>query len=198
MSDMMWSFGWGRSGSTPAWLLRQQKKAIKQAGKKLQEIDKLSSTKALKDDIKAETLLTQIPTTPIILGTTVGGIIKTSENQIILINDKRSWRGFPKWWMEAWESEIQTLYREIEEETWIQEKDLQFISKLGQYLGYSNNHKGDKQYIWYLLEVNSGIKLSSQEKNILEIAKFDIIDVLSILNSEHQKLFWKEQLPFIQ
>jgi len=53
--------------------LRQQQKAIRQAGKKLIEIDKKYSTKALKDDIQAEHLLSNLdPKSSItVVGTTV-------------------------------------------------------------------------------------------------------------------------------
>jgi hypothetical protein len=67
--------------------LRQQKRAIKQAAEKLQSIDKQYSTKILKDDIQAESLIADLGETKIIDGVTVGGVISTEDGKIILVED---------------------------------------------------------------------------------------------------------------
>lgn len=84
------------SGSTPAWLLRKQKKAIKQAGQKLQEIDKKYSSKILKDDIQAENLLNEISEVRVISGTTVGAIIINSNSEVVMVQTKDGIWGLPK------------------------------------------------------------------------------------------------------
>lgn len=194
MSDWMWNFRWWYGGgSTPSWLLRQQKRAIKQAGKKLEEIDKKFSTKVLKDDIKAESLLTNIGEVKTIIWSTVWGIIKTNDQRIILIRDKISWRWFPKGWQEIGEDELSTLYREIQEETGLKKNNLKLLKKLWEYEWYSKAHQWEKIYKWYSLEViDNTVKLQDSDNKILEIGKFDMEEIMNILEVDHQKQFRNE------
>ncbi len=200
MSDGMWNFRWWySSGSAPSRLLRQQKRAIKQAGKKLEEIDKKYSTKFLKDDIQAESLLADLWETKVIMGTTIGCIIKTTEGQIILVRDRKWWWWFPKWWQEVWESELETLTRECHEELSIQKGILQNAEKLWEYDGYSKNHQINKHYIRYICKsLNQDVKLHSQDASIIDIGKFDISEVMTILDYDHMKQFWSENYETIK
>ncbi len=196
MSDSMWSYSWGNSG-TPARVLRQQKKAIRQAGKKLAEIDNQYSTKVLKDDIEAETLLTDLSPsqTVTVVWTTVGGVIIDSDDKVILVENNRHIRGFPKGNMETGETELETLFREIKEETGLAASQLSKPIKIGEYLAFSPDMQGIKKYIFYSLrQLKPWIILTTDpnDKTLLRVDKFDTEIILDIIGSEHQKKFWKE------
>ncbi len=199
MNDWMANFSGGySSGSTPAWLLRKQKKAIKQAWQKLQEIDKKYSSKILKDDIQAENLLNEISETKIIWGTTVGAVIVNSNNEVIMVETREGFRGFPKGWLENNETEEECMRREIQEETGLEKENLKLIQKLGEYVAYSINHKVHKNYIWYLIQdPNPNSILKSGDPQIIKAEKFDTETVLDIMESEHQKKFWERNKTII-
>ncbi|HMY80370.1 MAG TPA: NUDIX domain-containing protein [Candidatus Absconditabacterales bacterium] len=192
MSDTMGSFSGGRRSRTPAWLLRQQQKAIKQASTKLAEIDKTYSTKILKDDIQAETLLSDLEETKIISGITVGGIIQTTDNQIILVHHKDTGRGFPKGQQQHDENYKQTLWRGIKKEIGIEENNVRLIGEIGSYDGYSDYHQSYRHYIWYHLILNTKtVNFKSHDPFIIGVGKFDTEIILDILESPHQKELWR-------
>ena len=191
MNDWMASFsGWYSSGSTPARLLRKQKKAIKLAGQKLQEIDKKYSSKILKADIQAENLLNEISEIKIIWGTTVWSIIVNWDSKVILVQTKDEIWGLPKGGIGNNETEEECMRRVTQEETGLKKEDLKLIQRLGQYVGYSTNHNIHKNYIWYLvLDPNPSSALMSEDNKIIKVEKFDTETVLDIMKSEHQKIF---------
>lgn len=198
MTDSMWTFSWWSSW-TPAWLLRQQKRAIKQAGKKLQIIDRQYSTKMLKDDINAETLLTSLQGTKVITWTTVWWIILTPSKQVILVHDLTTGRWFPKGGMQQGESEQACLLRKIQDEIGLTKDNLKIIKRLWEYEWYSENHSTHKLYIWYLLElIDQEVKLTLRNPPISQAWKFDTEAILDILESEHQQKFWSENKVMIQ
>lgn len=204
MSDWMSNFTWGYSRwRTPSWLLRQQKKAIKQAGQRLQAINKQYSTKILKDDIQAEHLLTDLTIDNgirTITGYTVWGVITTNDHSILLVHDKNTWRWFPKGHMIEGEQAEQTLKRVLIQETGLSLGDtLTIIWKIGEYEGYSSYHKLYRVYIRYHLHcIIDPIKISSTKPHSMQLQKFDIENILAILESDHQQSFWKKIMPHLQ
>ena len=197
MTDNMWSYKpWWTSG-TPARVLRKQQKAIRQAGKKLMEIDKKYSTKALKDDIQAEYLLSNLdPQTSItIVGTTVWLIILDHAGKVILVKNYLNTWWFPKWTMEFWETEIDTLLREIQEETGLHKAQLSDAIRIGEYLAFSSDMHGIKKYIFYKLrqtDPNAKLERDKDDQTIVDVQKFDTEIILDIIGSEHQKKFRKD------
>ena len=197
MSDWMGNFTWGYSKwRTPSRLLRQQKKAIKQAGQKLQAIDKQYSTKILKDDIQAENLLTDLEAhhgAKTIAGYTVWWIITTEDHYAILVQDTNTWRWFPKGQMFEGETPEQTLQRSLLKETGLSiGSDIKILWKIGEYEGYSSYHKTYRVYIRYHLHCMSDpIKISSKKPHSMQLQKFDIENILAILESDHQQSFRK-------
>ncbi|MFA7284240.1 MAG: NUDIX hydrolase [Candidatus Absconditabacterales bacterium] len=197
MTDSIGSYRGGGSSGTPGRVLRQQQKAIRQAGKKLIEIDKKYSTKALKDDIQAEHLLSNLdPKSSItVVGTTVGGIITDQEGKVILVKNYLNMRGFPKGTMESGETEIDTLFREIQEETGLHKDQLSSVTRIDEYLAFSPDMQGIKKYIFYKLtqtDPSAKLEKDKNDQTIIDVQKFDTEIILDIIGSEHQKKFRKD------
>lgn len=194
MSDGMGNFRWWYSGwRTPSRLLRQQKRAIKQAAEKLQSIDKQYSTKILKDDIQAESLIADLGETKIIDGVTVGGVISTEDGKIILVEDTHTWWWFPKGKQTIGETDEQTLRRVLLKKLWLQKDSFTLQQKVDEYEGYSLYHKEYRLYKWYMIKLIGNPPIGWWlDKDIIHTKKFDIENILTILESDHQQTLRKK------
>jgi len=110
--------------------------------------------------------------------------------EFLIINQKSenwSFRWFPKWHIEPWETELQAAKREIWEEVWI--KEIEIIWKKTFTTTYSFKVRDEtinKNVTLFVWEVkNKSIKIQESELNGYKRAEFDV--AMNILTHQNYK-----------
>lgn len=133
------------------------------------------------------------------------GIITFFENdkwnpEFLIINQKSenwSFRWFPKWHIETWETELQAAQREVWEEVWI--KDIQiiwdktFTTNYSFKSGSETINKNVTLFVWKVK--NKDVKIQESELNWYKRAEFDI--AINLLLHQNYKSILKDVKKYL-
>ncbi|RAP31524.1 hypothetical protein DID78_00800 [Candidatus Marinamargulisbacteria bacterium SCGC AG-343-D04] len=129
-----------------------------------------------------------------------GGIILRDNNVVIVSQKGRSW-SLPKGHVENDESLINTAYREIYEETGIEE--LELLTYIGHYTRYkldknNNDDKREEKNIHLYLFKTQQQKTTPLDPDNPELKWVDINEVEQYLSHPKDKDFFKQHIPLIK
>lgn len=126
----------------------------------------------------------------------IGGVILNERGEVLVVNNKgRSWT-FPKGHLEEGEDEMQTLYREIKEETGLAKNDLILHKKLGTYERWKISKDGNddqserKEITLYFLSSTKN-ELAPEDPENPEARWVDQRDVEILLTHPDDKQFYE-------
>ena len=110
------------------------------------------------------------------------------EENILYLEEFRYWPeekiiNFPMWWIEQWDSKIDTLKKELKEETWYSSENIEFLFEW-----IVSNYEDTK--IFYYIAKNC-----KKWKQNLEDTEFIDLNKTSISNFEKMILEWKVKCP---
>lgn len=115
------------------------------------------------------------------------GAVIIKENNILLIEQKSGFYGFPKGHMEEFESEKETAIREVKEETNL---DIEIFSDLRFPLSYFQKSDMTKEVVYFLAQpINEEVKIQESELSGYEWVNID--EVENKLTFDNMKEIWK-------
>lgn len=118
------------------------------------------------------------------------GAFIVDNDKVLVIKQKKSGNfGFPKGHVEDGETEVQTVIREVKEET---DVDIELLSNKRYYISYVQNENINKEVVYYLAKPINCDSQKKQEKEISEILWVNIEDVENTLSFENIKKLWLE------
>ncbi len=126
--------------------------------------------------------------------------------EFLVINQKThngSFWWFPKWHTEKWEDEITTAIRELEEEVWIKDIDIQLVKSEGFSYSFETGNADDKNIVKYDKTVkyrlwftdSKEVTIQDKELNWYKRANYD--DTLNILSHKNMKDVFKNMTKWI-
>ena len=109
-----------------------------------------------------------------------------AESEFLLLRNRRGFWGFPQGHKEKGETEIETLKREVAEETGISNLDIQsYIGKIRYSYFRADGMKSNKEVTFYFaISFNSLIKISKEHEGFKWVT---YSDALSLLNHRQLK-----------
>jgi len=115
------------------------------------------------------------------------GAVIIKEYNILLIEQKSGFYGFPKGHMEEFESEKETAIREVKEETNL---DIEILSDLRFPLSYLQKSDMKKEVVYFLAQpINEEVKIQESELSGYEWVNID--EVENKLTFDNMKEIWK-------
>ena len=115
------------------------------------------------------------------------GAVIIKENNILLIEQKSGFYGFPKGHMEEFESEKETAIREVKEETNL---DIEILSDLSFPLSYLQKSDMTKEVVYFLARpINEEVRIQESELSGYEWVNID--EVGNKLTFDNMKEIWK-------
>ena len=109
-----------------------------------------------------------------------------NQTEFLLLRNRRGFWGFPQGHKEKGETEIETLKREVEEETGIDNLDIQsYIGKIRYSYFRADGMKSNKEVTFYFaISFNSLIRISKEHEGFKWVT---YSDALSLLNHRQLK-----------
>ena len=136
----------------------------------------------------------------------VGAVIKYwlpngergTNSEFLLLQNRRGFWGFPQGHKEKGETELQTLIREVTEETGIRSIDIQsYIGKISYSFFRGDGMKSEKEVIFYFATTNTrNVRISDEHAGYRWASYLDALLMLghrqlkSILSRGHRKGFY--------
>lgn len=133
----------------------------------------------------------------------VGAVIKyqsldrerATNSEFLLLRNRRGFWGFPQGHKERGETELQTLVREVTEETGIRYLDIQsYIGKISYTFFRGDGMRSEKEVIFYFATTDTkNVRISEEHEGYKWVSYFDALLILghrqlkSILSRGHRK-----------